>query len=327
MCDGGTRAIDKDRTGQDMKVLMLGAGATGGYFGGRMLEAGRDVTFMVREHRASQLRGNGLVIRSPQGDLRLKPRVLISGQAHETFDLAILSCKAYDLESAMTAIAPAVGPDTAVLPLLNGLRHFETLDARFGADRVLRGLCSIAVRLGSDGAIEHMTSMHALRFGEADDRRTSRVDAIDALMAGCKFDGRSSFGIQQALWEKWVMLASLAAVTCLLRASVGDIVIAAEGRELMLDTLEECIAIAAAHGHGPRPHVADGVRAILTEPGSPAKASMLRDREQGGRVEADHVLGDLIERGLAKGLAVPLLKAAYASLKVYELGLKKPHRG
>ncbi|WP_293368984.1 2-dehydropantoate 2-reductase [Nevskia sp.] len=310
-----------------MNVLMLGAGATGGYFGGRMLEAGRNVSFLVREHRAAQLRGNGLVIRSPQGDLRLKPRVLISGHVHETFDLVILSCKAYDLESAIAAITPAVGPETAVLPLLNGLQHFEALDARFGADRVLRGLCSIAVQLGKDGAIEHMSGMHALRFGEADERRTPRVDAIDALMTGCKFDGRSSAGIQQALWEKWVMLASLAAMTCLLRANVGDIVAAAEGRQLMLDTLEECIAIASAHGHAPRPPVADGVRAILTETGSRAKASMLRDLEGGGKVEADHILGDLITRGAAKGLTSPLLKAAYASLKIYELGLKRPRRG
>lgn len=309
-----------------MKVLMLGAGATGGYFGGRMLEAGRNVSFLVREHRASQLRGNGLVIRSPQGDLRLKPRVLISGHVHETFDLVILSCKAYDLESAITAIAPAVGPETAVLPLLNGLQHFAVLDARFGVEKVLRGLCSIAAQLSSDGAIEHMTRMHALRFGEADDQRTPRIDAIDALMAGCKFDGRSSSDIQQALWEKWVMLASLAAMTCLLRASVGGIVATAEGRQLMLDTLDECIAIAAAHGHAPRPHVAEGVRSILTEPGSQAKASMLRDLEGGGKVEADHILGDLIARGTDKGLAAPLLKASYASLKIYELGLKRPRK-
>lgn len=309
-----------------MKVLMLGAGATGGYFGGRMLEAGRDISFLVREHRAAQLRGNGLVVRSPQGDLRLKPRVLISGHLHETFDLVILACKAYDLEAAMTAIAPAVGPETAVLPLLNGLRHFELLDERFGADRVLRGLCSIAVRLDSDGAIEHMSEMHALRFGEVDDRRTPRVEAIEALMQGCKFDGRASFSIQQAVWEKWVMLASLAAMTCLMHANVGQIVVAPEGRQLMLDTIDECAAIAAAHGYPSRQHVLDGTRAILTEPGSRAKASMLRDLEQGGKVEADHILGDLIARGAKHGIAAPLLRAAHASLKIHEATLKKPVR-
>ncbi len=311
---------------KNMKVLMLGAGATGGYFGGRMLEAGRDVSFLVREHRAAQLRGNGLVVRSPQGDLRLKPRVLISGQVHETFELVILACKAYDLEAAMTAIAPAVGPETAVLPLLNGLRHFELLDERFGAGQVLRGLCSIAVRLDSDGAIEHMSEMHALRFGEADDRRTPRVEAIDALMQGCKFDGRASFSIQQAVWEKWVMLASLAGMTCLMHANVGQIVAAPEGRALMLDTIDECAAIAAAHGYAPRQHVLDGTRAILTEAGSRAKASMLRDLEQGGKVEADHILGDLIARGAAHGIAAPLLRAAHASLKIHEATLKKPIR-
>ena len=251
-----------------MKVLMLGAGATGGYFGGRLLEAGRDVTFLVREHRAAQLRGNGLVVHSPHGDLRLKPRVLISGHLHEPFDLVILACKAFDLDTALDAIAPAISPDTAVLPLLNGLAHFELLDTRFGADRVLRGLCSIAARLDADGSIEHLSSMHALRFGEADDRRTPRIEAIEALMAGCKFDGKVSSNIQQALWEKWVMLASLAGITCLLRRSVGEIVAAAEGRTLMLAAIDECAAIASAHGHVPRPNVLDGIKAMLTEPGS-----------------------------------------------------------
>ncbi len=320
------KVLEHGKNCKNMKVLMLGAGATGGYFGGRMLEAGRNVTFLVREHRAAQLRGNGLVIHSPQGDLRLKPRVLISGHLHETFDLVILACKAYDLDSAMAAIAPAVGPDTAVLPLLNGTRHFELLDARFGADKVLRGLCSIAVRLDADGAIEHMSEMHALRFGETDDRRTPRVEAIEALMQGCKFDGRASFSIQQALWEKWVMLASLAGMTCLLRASVGEIVATPEGRQLMLDTIEECAAIAGAYGHAPRPHVIDGTRAILTEPGSRAKASMLRDLEHGGKVESDHILGDLIARGAARDIAAPLLRAAHASLKIHEATLKKPAR-
>jgi 2-dehydropantoate 2-reductase len=310
-----------------MNVLMLGAGATGGYFGGRLCEAGRNVTFLVREHRAAQLRGNGLVIRSPQGDLRIKPRVLVGGHVHERFDLVILSCKAYDLDSAMTAIAPAVGPDTAILPLLNGLKHFEALDARFGRERVLRGLCSIAAQLSSDGAIEHLTSMHALRYGEADGQRTPRIEALDALMAGCKFDGHASAGIGQALWEKWVMLASLAAMTCLLRAAVGEIVAVPEGRALMLDTIAECTAIAAAHGHAPRAHVLDGIRAILTEVGSTAKASMLRDLEHGGRVEADHILGDLIARGAAHGLASPRLQAAHVSLKLHESRLKKPARG
>lgn len=307
-----------------MKVLMLGAGATGGYFGGRLLEAGREISFLVREHRAAQLRGNGLVVHSPHGDLRLKPRVLISGQLHERFDLVILACKAYDLEAAIEAIAPAVGPDTAVLPLLNGLAHFEQLDARFGAERVLRGLCSIGARLDADGSIEHLSSMHALRFGEADDRRTPRIEAIEALMQGCKFDGKASSNIQQALWEKWVMLASLGGITCLLRLSVGAIVAAAEGRALMLAMIEECALIASAHGHAPRPNVLDGIKAMLTEPGSGAKASMLRDLEQGGRVEADHVLGDLIARGEAKGIAAPRLATAYASLKIYETTLKKP---
>ncbi|GAC1622299.1 MAG: 2-dehydropantoate 2-reductase [Nevskia sp.] len=307
-----------------MKVLVLGAGATGGYFGGRLAEAGRDVSFLVRERRAGLLRANGLVIRSPQGNARLKVPVHVVGNLHhKTFDLVVLACKAYDLDSALTAIKPAVGPETAILPLLNGLRHFEQLDERFGAERVLGGLCSIAVTLDSDGAVEHLSPMHVLRYGERDGSRSARIAAIDALVQGAKADARNSPDILQALWEKWIMLASLAGMTCLMRASVGEIVAAPEGAALMNQMLDECSAIAAAYDHAPRPAVIEGTRKMLTEPGSHFTASMLRDIEHGGRVEADHIVSDLIARGAAKDLATPLLRIACTHLKAYEARLKR----
>jgi len=312
-----------------MKVLILGAGATGGYFGGRLFEAGRDVSFLVRERRAGLLRANGLVIRSPQGNARLKPPVYAVGGLHKkTFDLVILACKAYDLDSALTAISPALGPETMVLPLLNGLRHFETLDERFGAERILGGLCSIAVTLDSEGAVEHLSPMHVLRFGERDGRRTRRIDALDALFLGINADARPSENIVQALWEKWVMLASLAGMTCLMRANIGEIMAAPEGESLLLQMLDECTAVAAAHDCAPRAAVLDGTRKMLTETGSKFTASMLRDIESGGgqgggRIEADHVVGDLITRAAGKNIATPLLRIAYTHLKAYEARLKR----
>lgn len=307
-----------------MKVLILGAGATGGYFGGRLFEAGRDVAFLVRERRAALLRANGLVIRSPQGNVRLRPPVhVVGGLHHKTFDLVVLACKAYDLDSAIEAVAPAVGPDTVVLPLLNGLRHFEALDARFGPERVLGGLCSIAVTLDSEGAVEHLSPMHVLRYGERDGSRSTRVAALDTLFAGIKADARHSEGILQALWEKWVMLASLAGMTCLMRASIGEIVSAPGGEALLLQILDECTAVAAAHDHAPREAVLEGTRRMLTEAGSKFTASMLRDLESGHRIEADHVIGDLILRAELTGLATPLLRIAHVHLKAYEARLKR----
>ena len=138
------------------RILVLGAGATGGYFGGRLLEAGHEVSFLVRPQRASVLRKTGLVIHSPEGIARLEPELVLAERLKGTYDLIILSCKAYDLDSAMEAVAPAVGKETAILPLLNGLKHYETLDARFGAERVLGGLCSIAVTVGEEIGRAHV---------------------------------------------------------------------------------------------------------------------------------------------------------------------------
>ena len=302
-----------------MRVLVLGAGATGGYYGGRLLEAGRDVSFLVRPRRAVELAETGLVIRSAVGSVRLKPKVIAPGELQDSFDLVLLTCKAYDLDEAIEAIAPAVGRKTTILPLLNGLRHFDTLDARFGAERVLGGLCSIAVTLGEKGVIQHLSPMHVLRFGERSGERSERIAALEELVKGANIDAKSSRDVMQALWEKWVMLASLAGMTCLMRASIGDIVAATPaGEKLMRQLLDECAAVAATYGRPPRPAVLEDTRALLTKAGSTFTASMLRDIESGNRVEADHILGDLIARGERAGVFTSLLEIAYCHVKAYE---------
>jgi 2-dehydropantoate 2-reductase len=301
-----------------MRILVLGAGATGGYFGGRLLEAGRDVSFLVRPRRAAELAAHGLVIRSPVGNARLMPRTISEGQFMETFDLVILACKAYDLDSAIEAIAPAMGRRGCVLPLLNGLRHYDALDARFGAERVLGGLCSIGVTLGDKGAVQHLGPMQVLRFGERSGERTERIAALEKVFSGTPLDAKASRDVMQALWEKWVMLASLAGMTCLMRAAIGDVVAAPHGEKLMLQMLDECVAVAAAYGRGPRAAVLDDTRALLTQAGSSFTASMLRDIEDGHRVEADHILGDLIARGSKAGVFTSLLEVAYCHVKAYE---------
>ncbi|MFL5171522.1 MAG: 2-dehydropantoate 2-reductase [Microvirga sp.] len=301
-----------------MRVLVVGAGALGGYFGGRLLAAGRDVTFLVRQRRAEELARDGLRIESRFGDLHLgTPPTVLAQDLRQPFDLVLLSCKAYDLEAAMDAFAPAVGAGTAILPLLNGMAHLDALEARFSADAVLGGVALIGATL-HDGTVVHLNDVHGLVFGDRAGGIPARIAAVAAVMDGAGFDARASDAILVEMWEKWVMLASLAAGTCLMRAPVGAIVAAPGGRELMLGLHEEATAVAKAAGREPRAPAVERTRAMLTTPKSPFSASMLRDLEGGGRTEADHVIGDLVRRGEAAGLPCRLLRLAYTHLKAYE---------
>lgn len=306
-----------------MRILVLGAGAVGGYFGGRLQQTGRDVSFLVRPRSATRLREKGLIIRSPRGDARLRPRIVTGAMLRQPYDTVILCCKAYDLADALDAITPAVGENTMILPLLNGMLHFNLLDARFGAEHVLGGVCSIAVALSEDGGIDHFNSMHLFRFGERDGTLSPRVTALEAEMEGACLDAKASRYIVPILWEKWVMLAGLAGMNCLMRADLTTILNAPGGRALCLQMLDECSAIAAACGHPPRPQVLDDVRDFVANPTGVFITSMLRDLEQGHRTEADHILGDLLVHGQAKGVATPLLRAAYCHLKAHELRRSK----
>ena len=299
-----------------MRFLVVGAGAVGGYFGGRLLEAGRDVTFLLRPGRAAQLAGTGLVIRSAHGDVALPaPPYRLAGELDEAFDVVVLSCKAQALAAAVEAMAPAVGPASAVLPLLNGMGHLDVLDARFGPARVLGGECLISATLDEEGRVLHLNQAHTLLFGERDGTRSERGEAIAAAFEGARFDGRRSDAIGQEMWEKWVFIASLAGITCLMRASVGEVV-AAGGGALALALLDECAGIAGAHGFAPRPKAMERFRGMLADPASTMTASMLRDIERGAATEGEHVLGDLLRR--AEAGAAPLLGIALAHVRAYE---------
>jgi 2-dehydropantoate 2-reductase len=302
-----------------MRILVVGAGAIGGFFGGRMLEAGRDVTFLVRPRRATELADAGLVIKSPNGDATLKnPPTVQADKLTEKFDVVLLSCKAFDLDDAIKSFAPAVGPQTAIVPLLNGMLHLDVLDGRFGSERVLGGLCAIAATLNDEREVLQLMPMQSLNFGERDGKLSTRVRAIADVMASGNFGGVASEHIIQEMWEKWVFLASLAASTCLMRTSVGNILAAPGGRDFILGMLDECSAVAVAQGHAPRAPFLERSRGMLTAEGSPMTASMFRDIKAGAPVEADHVIGDLVARGDAAKVPVPKLRTAYIHLKAYE---------
>jgi 2-dehydropantoate 2-reductase len=302
------------------RILIVGAGAVGGYFGGRLALAGRDVTFLVREDRARALRSNGLEIVSPHGDAKLTPNVATAGDLREAFDLVILAVKQYTLEAAIADIAPAIGERSAILPLLNGMRHVDQLRAAFGAHHVLGGVCIVATQLDENGRILQLNEMQELGYGELDGSISNRIREIDDTLQGAGFEARLSSNIELEMWEKWVFIAALGTATCLLRGTVGEIAAAPKGRELSEAILHECVAVAAAAGYEPRPQARARAHAVLTDANSNLTSSMYRDLQKGARLEADAIIGDMCARGEAAGVPVTLLAAANAQLSIYEMG-------
>ena len=301
-----------------MRVLILGAGGIGGYFGGRLVQAGADVTFLVREARAARLRADGLVIESPLGDARLV--VKTSTRAEAAHDLVLLSCKAFDLESAIEAIRPAIGPATTILPLLNGLAHIEALEAAFGAASVLGGLAHISTTLAPDGRIRQLSKVQAITFGARFDDQLARCDTVEKLFATASFDARRSPAIMQDLWEKFAFITAASGITSLMRANVRPIVAALDGERLTLQMLAECDAVAAAAGFPTGEKAQAWARQLLLQHGSSFTASMLRDVQSGAKVETDHLQGDMIRRGEALGVGVDLLRVAHCHLQAYQNG-------
>ncbi len=311
-----------------MRWLVLGAGGTGGYFGGRLAQSGADVTFLVRPEREAALAARGLTIRSPFGDATLAVRTTTAGTVGDAgaFDVVLVSCKAYDLHSAIEAIDPAVGERTVILPILNGLAHYPALDSRFGPNQVLGGLCFISATKGPEGEILHLGSGASVTFGERDGQpHDGRCAAIAQAFAAAGVDHVHASDIQRALWAKFTFITTLAGATCLFRAAVGDILATNDGGELMGRLYEECLAVARDAGH-PVPDAARSVAwKTFTQEGSPVTASMLRDLESGQRVEADHLVGDMLRRAREAGIPAPMLEVAYAHLQAFEARTLKRH--
>lgn len=300
-----------------MRLLVVGAGATGGYFGGRLAAAGRDVTFLIRPKRAAEIAKNGFVIVDPKGETRLEPKIVTADKLGGVYDLVLISVKAYSLLAAMDDIAPAIGPDTLILPVLNGLKHFDVLSERFGGDKVIGSFCKINARLDDHGRIVQMSPLHDLIYGEYDGSRSPRMEKIDAFFKGAGFDARLSDDVGRELWEKWALLASLGAANCLMRGTVGDIVARSGGRSFIEALLGEVTAIATAHGKAPDPAYLEATRKLLTTPDSPMTASMYRDLIKGLPVESDEIIDDLLVRATAVGIKTPYLHLAAIHLGIY----------
>jgi 2-dehydropantoate 2-reductase len=301
-----------------MKILVLGAGGIGGYFGGRLAQAGADITFLLRPKRREQVARDGLRIESPLGNARIDAKAVVAEELQPGYDAVLFTCKAYDLDSAMDAIAPAMQGATFVVPMLNGLAHLERLDARFGAANVIGGTCQINATLRRDGVVVHGDPLQLLIFGERDRSKSARAKAFGDALAGSKIDWKHSDDIEQDMWEKIVFLSALAANTVLYRGNVREIMAAPGGRESMERTLAANVEIATREGHPPRPQSIERARARLTDPEGLWSASMLRDLEGGGAVEGDHIVGWMLQRARKHGIDDAMLSIAYTHLKAYE---------
>ncbi|WP_226570824.1 2-dehydropantoate 2-reductase [Mangrovibacter yixingensis] len=300
-----------------MRILVVGAGATGGYFGARMALAGRDVTFLVREKRQAQLQKTGLMLKSPFGDVTLEPKLVTAQQLTGSWDVILLTVKSFALEQAMSDIAPAVGKDTLIIPILNGMRHIETLQARFGKHAVIGGLCKIHATLGEQGEIIQLSRLHTLFYGDLQGDNSERLQQLDSQLKDCGFDTVFSEAIQSDLWEKWLLLSTLGAVTCLARGNTQQIVHAPGGREFIESVFSEVLSVLDACGYQHREKVITGTREFLTNPDTALTSSMYRDLTHGFSIEAEQIIGDLVRRAAQHGVVTPLLNAVNVNLNVY----------
>ncbi len=304
-----------------MRILVVGAGAVGGYFGGRLIQAGRDVTFLVLPKRVEQMQAQGLRILSPShGDFTVRPKVTTAAQIASPYDVIFLSVKSYSLAGAIDDFAPAVGPQTVIFPVLNGMHHMDVLTQRFGEHAVLGGVCFVATETDSQGRIIQLADFQSLTYGEREGKKTSRIAAVHQAFSGAGFETAISGDILRDMWQKWVWLASLGAITCLLRGNIGEIVAVPGGAELCLSALRECAAIAGACGYPMSETFLAEKSPLLTAPGSKLTSSMYRDLTEQARVEVDTILGDLIERGRKHGVSAPIVQAAFVSLTIYQQG-------
>jgi 2-dehydropantoate 2-reductase len=300
-----------------VRILVVGAGATGGYFGAKLAQAGRDVTFLVRPGRAAVLRERGLRL-AGLDDETITPRIVTTDAIEGPYDVVLLAVKAAALKQALDDLAPAVGPRTVVVPFLNGMAHVDALRARFGDGPVLGGVVKIAATIGDDGEIVRLAPFASIAIGELDGSESPRVKEVAALLDGAGFDFALSTAIVPAMWHKWVFIVTVGALNCLARGTVGEIVAAPGGADLGPAVLAEAAAVAAAA----RFPVPDGdqanTSAMVTQPGSTFASSMYRDVVAGLPTEVEHLLGDFIARAREMSVPVPLLDLATLQLRVHQ---------
>ncbi|MFB7353068.1 ketopantoate reductase family protein [Streptomyces gardneri] len=310
-----------------MKILVVGAGATGGYFGALLARSGQDVTFLVRPARAAALRERGLRVVGRDEEWVVAPRLVTADELTGPYDLVLLSVKSTGLDRAVEDVAPAVGPDTAVVPLLNGLAHIDVLNARFGASAVLGGVAKVVTTLDASGDIRRLAPLAHLTFGEQDGTVSPRVERIRAVLEAAGIDAPVPERVMTAMWHKWVFITTFGAVTSLMRGTVGDVYDTPGGPALGPAVLDEAAAVAAAAGHPVPEAERAATLAVVSASGSPMVPSLYRDLTAGHPTEVEHLFGDLTDRARDFNVATPLLDLATLHLRVHQRRVGAPAAG
>jgi 2-dehydropantoate 2-reductase len=300
-----------------MRMLVVGAGSTGGYFGGRLAQGGRDVTFLVHAARAKELAEHGLQIISPHGDTTLRPHLVTAEMLAGPYDAILLTVKAFSLEGALKDMAPAVGAKTMILPVLNGMKHVDILVNRFGKQSVVGCACKIAASVDSEGRIVQATSVQDMAYGEMDGTESSRIHQLDQFLKVAGIDARLSSDIEQEMWEKWILLAAMGGINCLMRGTIGEVSQAPQGSQFALAVVEEIVTVVRTVGVPPSDKFLTAAAAALTAK-EPTTSSMYRDLQRGVHIEAEQIIGDLLNRAHTASVKVPLLELIYTNLCVYQ---------
>lgn len=301
-----------------MRILVLGAGGVGGFFGGRLVEKGEDVTFLVRSKRKKQLEERGLVIRSVNGDFSFQPKLITKEDQTAPFDVILFSTKSYHLNEAIQDLKPFVGESTVIIPLLNGIAHVSLLQKEFGEEKVIGGLCFIETTLNDQGEIVQTSAANRLMFGEMKSQDSERIKHISKAFAGTKSSFILSENITQDMWHKYLFITVMSGVTTLMRAPIGPIRESEGGRDFIQNLFEECMEIMRCVGAPIKDNIVQEHMKIIDKISYNMKSSMQRDMEKGSSIEAKHLQGYLLDVAKQFSIEAPLLGAVYQNLKVYE---------
>lgn len=305
-----------------MKIAMMGSGGVGGFFGGRLVKAGFDVSFIARGAHLAAMREHGLTIENPpQGDIQI-PKVSATDDPASigTADLVILSVKLWDTEAAVQQMRPLVGPDTAVLSLQNGVTKDDILRREFGAQAVMGGVCYVATRIARPGVILQTGTMQRIVVGEYDGSKSPRAVELHAALARSGVTAELSDDVRRSIWEKYVFLVGMSAATASMRKTLGPIRGNPQTRAFLLDLMRETVAVGRAHGVALPADYAETRLAFADSLPETMTTSMHHDLESGGRLELAWLSGGVVKLGAEKGIATPLNRAVCDILALYAAG-------
>jgi 2-dehydropantoate 2-reductase len=299
-----------------LTIAVLGTGATGGYFGGRLAEAGEDVRFIARGAHLAALRAHGLTVTSVAGDFQLDPvRVSETPPDIGPVDVVLVAVKAWQVPEAAESLRPLMGERTFVVPLQNGIDAPDQLAAVLGAERVLGGFCSILASLEGPGRIRHMGVVPYIAFGELDGSRTARAEALRAAFAGTRgVTVEVPADIRAAMWNKFLFITALSGVGAVTRAPAGVVRSQPESRGLLRDALEEIHAVARRAGIALPADAVERTLAFIDGLPPDGTASMQRDVLAGRPSELEAQVGAVVRLGERLGVEVPVHRTIYAAL-------------